>query len=187
MIRKLQQNGWLLNVSLMGVILIVALMSGMFGQVDLDVAQVAAAVFGPPDSPEAIIVRELRLPRVLLAILAGASLGYSGAALQGLLRNPLADPGVIGVSASASLGAVIAIYMGLAAMSSLAIPVMAMAGAFVSTAILMLLASRDASADADPGWYWDFKLGHCRHCAGDEFYLKPGDGAGNGDVDAGVA
>ncbi|SDD89505.1 iron complex transport system permease protein [Kordiimonas lacus] len=145
MIRKLQQNGWLLNVSLMGVILIVALMSGMFGQVDLDVAQVAAAVFGPPDSPEAIIVRELRLPRVLLAILAGASLGYSGAALQGLLRNPLADPGVIGVSASASLGAVIAIYMGLAAMSSLAIPVMAMAGAFVSTAILMLLASRDAS------------------------------------------
>ncbi len=145
MIRALQQKGWLLNASLLGVILIVALLSGMFGQVDLDMGQVTAAVFGPPDSPEAIIVRELRLPRVLLAILAGASLGYSGAALQGLLRNPLADPGVIGVSASASLGAVIAIYMGLAALSPVAIPVMAMAGAFASTAILMLLASRDAS------------------------------------------
>ncbi len=145
MIKTLQQKGWLLNAGLLGVILIVALMSGMFGQVDLDMGQVAAAVFGPSDSPEAIIVRELRLPRVLLAILAGASLGYSGAALQGLLRNPLADPGVIGVSASASLGAVIAIYMGLAALSPVAIPVMAMAGAFASTAILMLLASRDAS------------------------------------------
>jgi len=145
MIRKLQQNGWLLNASLLGALLLVALMSGMFGQVDLDMGQMAAAVFGPADSPEAIIVRELRLPRVLLAILAGASLGYSGAALQGLLRNPLADPGVIGVSASASLGAVIAIYMGLAALSPVAIPVLAMAGAFASTAILMLLASRDAS------------------------------------------
>jgi len=145
MIRALGQNGMSLNVTLVAIILIVALMSGMFGQVDLDLVQLGTAVFGPADSPEAIIVRELRLPRVLLAILAGASLGYSGAALQGLLRNPLADPGVIGVSASASLGAVIAIYMGLAALTPVAIPVMAMVGAFASTAILMLLASRDAS------------------------------------------
>lgn len=145
MIAHLRDNAWLLNGVLLASVLVIALLSGMFGQVDLSASQVASGLTGPSDDPVAIIVRELRLPRVLLAIFAGASLGYAGAALQGLLRNPLADPGVIGVSASASLGAVIAIYLGLAAVSSFALPVMAMAGAFVATAILMVLASRDAS------------------------------------------
>lgn len=145
MIAHLRDNAWLLNGGLLVAVLVIALLSGMFGQVDLSASQVASGLTGPSDDPVAIIVRELRLPRILLAIFAGASLGYAGAALQGLLRNPLADPGVIGVSASASLGAVIAIYLGLAAVSSFALPVMAMAGAFVATAILMVLASRDAS------------------------------------------
>src|SRR5688572_25823773 len=57
-----------------------------------------------------VILLELRLPRAILAVLVGAALGLSGAALQGFLRNPLADAGVIGVSAAASLGAVIALY-----------------------------------------------------------------------------
>lgn len=60
-----------------------------------------------------LVMREIRLPRALLALLIGASLGLSGAALQGYLRNPLAEPGLLGVSASASFGAVIAIYSGL--------------------------------------------------------------------------
>ncbi|MGR9092373.1 MAG: iron chelate uptake ABC transporter family permease subunit, partial [Gammaproteobacteria bacterium] len=64
-------------------------------------------------SPLATVVREIRLPRAILACLIGASLGMSGAALQALVRNPLAEPGLIGVSALAALGAVIAFYSGL--------------------------------------------------------------------------
>lgn len=75
----------------------------------------------------------------------GASLGLSGAALQGLLRNPLADPGVIGVSASAGLGAVMAIYLGFTATFALALPLFALAGALISTFLLFTLANRDAS------------------------------------------
>lgn len=145
MIKSFQRHPWALNIALLGVILIAVLLSAKFGQVDLSVAQVIDGAFGAADKAESIIVRELRLPRIILAIMAGASLGYTGAALQGLLRNPLADPGVIGVSATASLGAVIAIYMGLTALHPLALPVTAMAGALVATIILMVLASRDAS------------------------------------------
>ncbi|NVJ99193.1 MAG: iron ABC transporter permease [Alphaproteobacteria bacterium] len=145
MILRIKDSHWALNGFLLFIIIFVALLSGMFGHVDLAPSDVAVGLFGPADDPVAIIVRELRLPRILLAILAGASLGYAGAALQGLLRNPLADPGVIGVSASASLGAVVAIYLGLAAYSSVAIPVLAMGGAFLATTVLMVLASRDAS------------------------------------------
>jgi len=145
MIKSFQRHPWALNIALLGVILIAVLLSAKFGQVDLSVAQVLDGAFGAADKAESIIVRELRLPRIILAIMAGASLGYTGAALQGLLRNPLADPGVIGVSATASLGAVIAIYMGLTALHPLALPVTAMAGALVATVILMVLASRDAS------------------------------------------
>ncbi|MGH9917171.1 MAG: iron chelate uptake ABC transporter family permease subunit, partial [Pyrinomonadaceae bacterium] len=60
-----------------------------------------------------LVMREIRLPRALLGLMIGATLGLSGAVLQGYLRNPLAEPGLLGVSASASLGAVIAIYTGL--------------------------------------------------------------------------
>ena len=72
------------------------------------------ALFSGDDSPVAIVMREIRLPRALLAMAVGASLGLSGAAIQGLLRNPLAEPGLIGVSGSAALGAVIALQTGLA-------------------------------------------------------------------------
>ncbi len=75
-----------------------------------------------------LVMREIRLPRALLALLIGASLGLSGAALQGYLRNPLAEPGLLGVSASASLGAVIAIYSGLSLLFPLALPLLALAG-----------------------------------------------------------
>jgi iron complex transport system permease protein len=86
-----------------------------------------------------VIIWEIRMPRALAAFLTGAALGASGAALQGLLRNPLADPGVLGVSASAALGAVIAIYFGLAAVSALAAPVLAIVFALLATAVLALV------------------------------------------------
>jgi len=136
---------WALNIILFALLVVAALMSGMFGQVNLSPAEFILALAGDGNEGLSIIVRELRLPRILIGVLAGATLGYTGAALQGLLRNPLADPGVIGVSASAGLGAVIAIYLGLAAVSAFAIPLMAMAGSLAATLILMTLAARDSS------------------------------------------
>jgi iron complex transport system permease protein len=93
-----------------------------------------------------LILTELRLPRIALGFLVGAALGISGAGLQGYFRNPLADPGVIGVSASAGLGAVTALYFGLASLSALALPVMAIAGAALGGTTLLLIAGRGATA-----------------------------------------
>ena len=83
------------------------------------------------------IVWELRVPRASLGLLIGGVLGLSGAVLQGWLRNPLAEPGVIGVSASASFAAVCAFYSGLAASLALALPVAGIAGAAIAVALLM--------------------------------------------------
>jgi len=145
MIKSLSNRPWALNLILLVGLLVAGLMSGMFGQVNLSPAEFVTALFGREDDSISLIVRELRLPRILIGMLAGATLGYTGAALQGLLRNPLADPGVIGVSASAGLGAVIAIYLGISAFSAVAVPLMAMGGALVATLILMTLAARDSS------------------------------------------
>jgi len=90
------------------------------------------------DGPAPLVMRELRLPRALLGVMIGASLGLSGAALQGYLRNPLAEPGLIGVSGSAALGAVLAIHTGLAAAFTLALPLAGLAGA--ATGVLLILA-----------------------------------------------
>jgi iron complex transport system permease protein len=90
-----------------------------------------------------VIMRDIRLPRMLLGLLAGAALGMGGAALQGLLRNPLAEPGVMGIASFASLGAVIAIYFGLSSMFALALPASAMLGALFAATLLSLLSGRD--------------------------------------------
>lgn len=88
----------------------------------------------------ALVMREVRLPRALLGGLVGAALGLSGAAMQGYLRNPLAEPGLIGTSASAALGAVMALQFGLAAAFPLGLPLAALAGALVSVGLLLLMA-----------------------------------------------
>ncbi len=96
-------------------------------------------------------MREIRLPRAVLALLIGAGLGLSGAALQGYLRNPLAEPGLLGVSGAAALGAVVALYTGLAAAFPLALPLMALAGAFAATLLVQALAGAGVILDhADP-------------------------------------
>ncbi len=105
-------------------------------------AMVALAGQGP-EGPR-LIIWEIRLPRALAAFGTGAALGLAGAALQGLLQNPLAEPGVLGVSAFASLGAVIAIYFGLAAAGSFAVPVAAIIGAGVAVGLLLLVAGSRA-------------------------------------------
>ena len=96
-------------------------------------------------SPEALVMAELRLPRALLGLVIGAMLGASGAVLQGYLRNPLADAGVLGVSANAALGAVLALFLGFTG-TPLLVAAFGMGGAMAAMALLALLAGRSASA-----------------------------------------
>ncbi len=93
---------------------------------------------------QSLIVMELRLPRACAGALVGMCLGMSGAAMQGYLRNPLADPGLFGVSSSAALGAVISLFFGYAVQAWL-LPVFALAGAAAGMAALALLAGRSGS------------------------------------------
>jgi iron complex transport system permease protein len=135
-----------LTLALAGLLLLTVFAGLMIGFAPLSPGEVFAGLSEPFGANVAsVIVWEIRLPRLLLGVLVGATLGLSGAALQGLLRNPLADPGVLGVSASAGLGGVFAIYYGLAAGFTLAVPLLAIAAAFVATCILQLMALREAS------------------------------------------
>lgn len=88
-----------------------------------------------------LIMSQVRVPRTLLALLVGASLGLSGAVLQGLLRNPLAEPALLGASSSAALGAVTVFYFGAGGLSYL-LPVGGMAGTLLATGLLILLGGR---------------------------------------------
>lgn len=126
-------------------LLALALASLFIGYVPYSAPDILQGLIAPTETVPAIIVRDIRLPRTLLAMVVGASLGLSGAALQGLLRNPLAEPGLLGVSASASLGAVIALYFGLTTLSNWLLPASAMIGAGLATTALYLLARRNAT------------------------------------------
>jgi len=94
------------------------------------------------------IVWSLRLPRVLLAMLVGASLAIAGALMQGLFRNALASPGIVGTSAGASLGAICALAFGLADQSVLALPALAIGGALAALLVVQAIATRDGSSPA---------------------------------------
>ena len=122
---------------------LLALYSLTRGATELNLASLISA---PSDSPLAIILWELRLPRTLLAGVLGAGLGCAGAALQALFRNPLAEPGVLGVSSAAALGAVTAFYSGLTAFSLLALPIGGLCGALLVTALLLAVARRVGTA-----------------------------------------
>ena len=138
-----RDGGLSLTIVLVAATLSAAALSLFIGYAALPPAKVVAGLFHGGDAAS-VIMREIRLPRMLLGLIAGAALGMSGAVLQGLLRNPLAEPGVTGVSAFAALGAVIAMYFGLAAAWPLALPVLAIAGALVSAALLFALSARDS-------------------------------------------
>ncbi len=96
---------------------------------------------GSPEAQRTILL-EVRLPRALLGFLVGGTLGLAGAVLQGYLRNPLAEPGIMGISGGAALGAVIAIHSGLAQSVSLALPIFGLTGAAAATLALAVLAGR---------------------------------------------
>lgn len=99
----------------------------------------------PATTPNAVLIlAELRLPRSVLALVVGAGLGAAGAAMQGYLRNPLADPGLFGIAPMAALGAVASLWFGFA-VQPWALPVMALAGAGAGMALLALIAGRTAN------------------------------------------
>jgi len=119
-----------------------AMVSLGLGPAHLGLSRAFSALIGQGDPIATTIVWQLRLPRALLALLVGAMLGAAGAAMQGYLRNPLADPGVLGTSSTAALGAVLALYYGFAAISPLTLPVFAITGAMVGLIPMLLLAAR---------------------------------------------
>ncbi len=96
-------------------------------------------------SEKAVILQEIRLPRSLLAVLVGMSLGLCGAAMQGYLRNPLAEPGILGVSGGAALGSILVFYTGLSSKYLIALPLGGLGGAFAMILLVYALAGSRSS------------------------------------------
>ncbi|MDX1607421.1 MAG: iron chelate uptake ABC transporter family permease subunit, partial [Candidatus Competibacterales bacterium] len=126
-------------------LLVLFVASLVAGRTSVTLLQALVGLASDDPSLIGLVVQQIRLPRSLLALLIGASLGLAGAALQGLLRNPLAEPGLIGTSSCAALGAVLAFYSGLSLDHALALPLGGLAGALLAVALLYALAGRDSS------------------------------------------
>ena len=134
-------------------LLVVVLAAGSLsvGYAPLDMREAVADALQGRSTLGALVLVELRIPRMMLGALVGFSLGIAGAAMQGLLRNPLAEPGITGVSGMAALGAVIVFYFGLAGACALVLPLGGIAGAAVATFMLYGIAGqRRRNHDADP-------------------------------------
>lgn len=129
---------------LMPGLILLALLAGLgsvaLGAVALSPARILAVLTGGGDDVARAILFDLRMPRMLLGLVVGAMLGVSGAALQGYLRNPLAEPSVLGASNAAALGAVGALYFGLAQLHPLILPLLAIVTALLAMGALFLLA-----------------------------------------------
>ena len=130
----------------LGILLLLALVASVvlgvrFGSVDLSTAQVLAALTGGGSEWQRTIVVELRLPRMLLGALVGGGLALAGATFQALLRNPLAEPYILGISGGASVGAVSLLALGLAGTASWALPLAALAGALLAIALVFGVAT----------------------------------------------
>jgi iron complex transport system permease protein len=130
--------------ALITLVVLLLLVSLGIGPVRLSPLTVVDALFGGGSDVQQVIVREIRLPREILGFAIGAMLGLSGAALQGLLRNPLASPSLFGAPQSAAFGAVLIIALGIADVRSYALPVAAIMAAFASVFVLLAIAGRNA-------------------------------------------
>ncbi|AFV00027.1 FecCD family ABC transporter permease [Simiduia agarivorans] len=130
---------------LSAVLLLLAAVSLTLGVADISLLDAARDAWAGEQSAARSIAFDVRLPRTLLALIVGAGLGMAGAAMQGLLRNPLAEPGVLGVSSGAALGAVITLYFGLAAWGWGVLPVAAMLGSLIALLAIYGLAGKSKS------------------------------------------
>lgn len=142
------RSGWenvVLSAFLISLVVALFVVSLGVGPVFLPPASIANAMIGRGNETAYIIVVDIRLPRAALALLIGGMLGLSGAALQGLLRNPLAAPSLFGAPAAAAFGAVVVISFGVVDALSFALPIAAIAGALLSVGLLILVAGPRAS------------------------------------------
>ena len=135
-----------LLLALVILVLAAGIGSLLVGPVPIGLPAVIDACMGRGDPIVRAILFDLRLPRALLGLLVGAMLGAGGAALQGYLRNPLAEPAVLGVSGAASLGAVVAIYWRLAVAHPVLLPLLAIASALAALVPLFRLSARSESS-----------------------------------------
>lgn len=134
-----------LNLLLICACGLAAIGSLLLGPTAIPTDRAISGLFGYGTVSDITILQEIRLPRALAAFLVGAMLGLSGAALQGLLRNPLAEPGVLGVSATSALFATFTIYYGLTTVSGFFLPIAAIGGAMLATFFLAFAALRISS------------------------------------------
>ena len=134
-----------LNVALLAASIAALIGACFLGSTSMGPERVIAAILGQGSTGDSLVIWQIRLPRAIAAFIVGGALGVSGAALQGLLRNPLAEPGVLGVSSAAVLGATISLYYGLTALSPWALPIAAIIGALIAIAIIALAAIRTQS------------------------------------------
>ncbi|MGH7019043.1 MAG: iron chelate uptake ABC transporter family permease subunit, partial [Brevundimonas sp.] len=135
-----------LNLGLAAAILLALVGAVAFGETALSAAQYGQALADPASGPGEVLW-QVRAPRAVCALMVGAALGLAGAVLQGLLRNPLADPGVLGVSATAALGAAGAIVLGAAAIPGL-VESAALIGAALAGLLLVAIAARVRAPEA---------------------------------------
>ncbi|PPQ36596.1 iron complex transport system permease protein [Rhodoblastus acidophilus] len=135
----------LISPALAGLVAVLTLASLSVGAAKLPVSAVVDALFGAGSEAHRVIVQDIRLPRTLLAATIGAMHGLSGAALQGLLRNPLAAPSLFGAPQAAAFGAVLAIATGLGDALSFALPLSAILMAFLSACILVAIVGRESN------------------------------------------
>jgi iron complex transport system permease protein len=130
---------------LAALVVILFVISLLTGPANLGAMEIFGGLLGDQTSRISIVATHVRLPRAILAAAIGGVLGLTGAALQGYLRNPLADPGLIGASSSAAFGAVLAIYSGFSIAFPLALPLSGMVGAGVAVVLIYALVGRDDS------------------------------------------
>jgi len=137
------------NARLLGTLAVLTAIAAIFslgiGTLKIPPGDIWQAAWSSEPNVIRTVLIELRLPRTALALMVGASLGLAGAAMQGFLRNPLAEPGVVGISGMAALGAVVAFYTGLASAWSFAVPLGGIVGAGIGVALLQALAGRSGS------------------------------------------
>jgi iron complex transport system permease protein len=130
---------WTISFVLLLLLAAMFVISLLTGRVWLPIGEVWDGLWSKDANLAATIVTQLRLPRAVLAVEVGGALGMSGAVLQGVTRNPLAEPGLLGVSAGAAFGAIIAVYFGLATHFMSAAPLLGLVGALAASAVTFAL------------------------------------------------
>jgi len=148
----MRKNAGKVIVFLVGLLLIVMCISLAWGQIDIPLhstLSVVAEQLGLPGNWHSEYTQEqkavlwfIRMPRTLVGVLVGAALGVAGAVMQGVFSNPLADPGIVGVSSGAATGAVLSIALGVSAQSMFYMPLFAFVGAICAVSITVFLAMR---------------------------------------------